>query len=429
MALQSLSADWIFPISSPPLQNHAIDFEHGIIRALRPAREEDPRIPHTCLLPGLINTHTHLAYTALRNQFDHLSFFPWIRRLTELKYSVLSAEDLALSTRLGIVESLRAGITTVADLSDCEEGLAELSRSPLRGIFYWELFGVEQEHAKKTWETLQHVFPRFQDQYVTDRLHVGLSPHATFTVRPELYRQVANWCLRDRIPVSFHLAESKEEGEFIATRGGPIGKFLEFRAADWQILGATPVSHLEKTGILDTNPLLAHLVHVSDSDCEILSRHGVTVAHCPKSNAKFGHGVAPLSLFKQHHLITGLGTDSAASNNRLDLFEEGRFCLLQHRAVDGAMSVSEEEILLMMTLEGARAMGLQERIGSLEAGKVADFICVNVPAYYSDAEQVRRHLVHNATTADVKQTWIDGKKLSMLDLDEEIRDVYRRCAR
>lgn len=426
MSLQSVAAEWIFPISSPPLSRHALEFEDGVIRAVRPAQDKDPFLSNTALLPGLVNTHTHLAYTAMRNQFDDLSFFPWIRKLTQLKYEVWTPDDLALSTRLGILECLRAGITTVADLSDCETGLAELSKSPLQGIFYWELFGVEKEHAARTWQELQQIFPRLQAQYLTKRLSVGLSPHSVFTVRPELYRQVAEWALRDRIPISFHLAESKEEEQFIAHRSGPIATFLEQRAADWQILGPTAVSHLEKTGILQARPLLAHLVQATESDCELLSLHKVSVAHCPKSNAKFGHGIAPLSRMLHHGLQIGLGTDSAASNNRLDLFEEGRFCLLQQRALEGAPVMSEEQILSMLTLDGARAMGLQDTIGSLEPGKAADFICVNIPSFYSSTEQVLRHLVHNATGQDVKQTWVDGQVVSMSDLDDEIHEIYQR---
>ncbi|HSP06192.1 MAG TPA: amidohydrolase family protein [Acidobacteriota bacterium] len=428
MPLQSLSADWIFPVSSPPLFGHALEFENGIIRALRPARGDDPKIEGACLLPGLVNAHTHLAYTALRNQFDDLAFFPWIRRLTELKYNKLTAEDLALSTRLGIYECLRAGITTVADLSDCESGLAELSRSPLRGIFYWEVFGVEQEHAQRTWTELQQTFPRLLKQYVTNRLRIGISPHAIFTVRPELYRRIAGWSIRENIPVSFHVAESRDEEEFVATRGGVIGKFLEKRAADWEMLGSSSVSHLEKTGILDTRPLLAHLVQASGEDFEILARHDVSVAHCPKSNAKFAHGIAPLTELRNHGLRVGLGTDSAASNNRLDLFEEGRFALLQQRSRDHRMNLTEAEVLAMMTLDGARAMGLEETIGSLESGKAADFIAVTVPSYYTEADQLLRHLVHNATSMDVAGTWIAGTRVAATDPGGEIREFYRRSS-
>ena len=426
MPLQTLSADWIFPVSSPPLSQHTLEFEDGIIRRLRPARSGDPRIESGCLLPGLVNNHTHLAYTAMRNLFDDLPFFPWIRRLTELKYGRMTPEDLALSTRLGIYECLRAGITTVADLSDCESGLAELARSPLRGIFYWEVFGVEQEHAQRTWDDLQQTFPRLQDQYSTNRLNIGVSPHAVFTVRPELYRKIAEWSQRANVAVSFHAAESRDEEEFIATRGGVIGRFLETRAADWQILGTTSVSHLEQTGILDARPLLAHLVQASGADLEILARHDVAVAHCPKSNAKFGHGIAPVSEFRNHGLRVGLGTDSAASNNRLDLFEEARFALLQQRSRDGESRLTEEQVLAMMTLDGARSMGLGHRIGSLEAGKSADFIAVRIPPYYSDSTQVLRHLIHNATAADVAETWIAGRQASFPDPSAEIAPLYRR---
>ena len=426
--MQALSADWIFPVSSPPLFQHTLEFDGGVVHSIRPSRPGDPRMENACILPGLVNAHTHLAYTALRNQLDHLSFFPWIRRLTELKMTTLRPEDLALSARMGILECLRAGITTVADMSDSAPALAELSRSPLRGIFYWEVFGVEREHADRSWDELHAIFPRLQQEYATGRLRIGVSPHACFTVRPELYSRIASWALQESIAVSFHAAESREEEAFISRREGVIAKFLEQRASDWKILGPSSVAHLAGTGIFETRPLVAHLVQASESDIEILQRNDVRVAHCPKSNAKFGHGIAPLSAFFKAGLQVGLGTDSAASNNRLDLFEEGRFALLQQRTRDGAMVSSEERILELMTLGGARAMGMEHEVGSLEPQKMADFVILKIPPVYSTAEQVLRHIVHNTTSQDVMETWIQGQRVSTEESTREIQELYQRCS-
>ena len=138
--------------------------------------------------------------------------------------------------------------------------------------------------------------------------------------------------MRENIPVSFHLAESEAEEEFISRGSGVIHDFLKIRASDWKIESESSVSHVEKTGIFKTKPLVAHAVQVSQKDIETLARSDVRIAHCPKSNAKFAHGVAPLLKFLQHDIHVGLGTDSAASNNRLDLFEETRFALFQQRA-------------------------------------------------------------------------------------------------
>jgi len=406
-----LAAEWILPITSPPQYRHAIEIENDRIRNIRPLRDSDPYLPNTCLLPGLVNAHTHLAYTAMRNLFDDLEFFPWIRKVTETKLQKWTVQDVVASTRLGIQESLHAGITTVADMCDLEPALETLAQSPLRGIFYWEVFGVEKEQAERSWNSLRELYPRFQKEFGSSRLQIGLSPHTCFTVRPEFYSRIANWSIADKIPISFHVAESRAEEDFIAQRGGVIAKFLQQRASDWQFLGNTSVSHLAKTGILQTKPLLAHAVQVNHTDIEILNDHDVSIAHCPKSNAKFGHGIAPLKWFLSNSLRTGIGSDSAASNNRFDLFEEARFALLQQRSSQGKPVFREEQILELLTIGGARALRMEDRIGSLEAGKLADIIAVRIPPSYSAAEQVVRHIIHNTTASDVFKTIIGGREI------------------
>ncbi len=407
-----LAAEWIFPITSPPLHRHAIEIEGETIQQIRPLRDSDPYLNGACLLPGLVNAHTHLAYTAMRNLFDDLEFFPWIRKVTETKLQKWTVQDVVASTRLGIQESLHAGITTVADMCDLEPALETLAQSPLRGIFYWEVFGVEKEQAERSWNDLRELYPRFQKQFGSSKLQIGISPHSCFTVRPELYNRIADWAIADRIPISFHAAESKEEEDFIGRRGGAIANFLERRASDWQILGNTSVSHLAETGILETKPLLAHAVHVSEIDMEILKASDVSIAHCPKSNAKFGHGIAPLSRFASHSLRTGIGSDSAASNNRFDLFEEARFALLQQRSTQRKPVFREDQILELLTMGGARALRMEDRIGSLEAGKLADIIAVRIPPSYSSAEEVVRHIIHNTTASDVFKTIINGLEIT-----------------
>jgi 5-methylthioadenosine/S-adenosylhomocysteine deaminase len=380
----------------------------------------------SCIVPGFVNSHTHLAYTALRNQFDDLPFFGWIRKLTEIKYQKLTDADIAISTRLGIQECLRSGITTVADMSDFEVSLRELSASPLRGIFYWEIFGVEKDEADRSWKDLLQLYPRFVAEFARPGLHIGVSPHACYTVRPELYSLVAEWAIREQIPISFHLSESKEEEQFIGKRSGVIQDYLQQRAADWVISGNSSVEHLEKTGIFQTKPLLAHLVQVSESDMNILARYRISVAHCPKSNSKFGHGIAPILEILQHGLTVGLGTDSACSNNRLDLLEESRFALLQQRARAGSHLLSEEKMLEMLTLGGATALGLSNEIGSLDAGKEADLVFFQFPDWYHSADQVLYHLIHNATPSNIQQTIIAGRKVEMTVAPEEVSAIYRK---
>jgi 5-methylthioadenosine/S-adenosylhomocysteine deaminase len=409
--MNTLTAEWIFPVTSTPLRNHAIEVHNGKIGSIRPLNANEKVTSGTTIIPGLINTHTHLAYTSMRNLFDDLPFFEWIRKLTETKYQKLTEEDIAASTQLGILECLRSGITTVADLSDLEVSLNVLSKSPLRGMFYWEIFGIEKEQADQTWSSLQELYPKLVSNYSSDRLQIGISPHACYTVRPELYQRVATWALREKIPVSFHLAESREEEAFISSRSGPIQKFLEKRAADWKILGRTSIQHLRETGIYETKPLVAHVVQASDSDLDLLASFDVSIAHCPKSNSKFGHGIAPFVSMMERGMRLGLGTDSAASNNRLDLFEESRFALFQQRNRYPESKISSAKMLQLMTIDGARAMNLEDRIGSIEVGKEADLVLIRIPDHYDSADHVLNHLIYNTTTADVIQTVIAGECL------------------
>lgn len=406
-----ISAGWICPVTTPPLRRHALVVQDGVIDEIRPLLPSDPEPGETCLIPGLVNAHTHLAYTGLRNLFDHLPFFSWIRKITEVKQSLMTPEDVALSTQLGISECLQNGITSVADMSDLESSAEVLSRSPLRGTFYWEVFGVEKQAAEATWDSLDRQYEHLMEKYSTERLKIGISPHACYTVRPELYRRIADWAMRREVPVSFHVAESKAEEDFISRREGVIADFLRARAADWEILGNSSIAHLHQTGIFETKPLVAHVVQASDQDLDLLHGSGVSIAHCPKSNARFGHGIAPVYKMIQKGIPVALGTDSAASNNRLDLLEEGRFALFQQRSLEQRQVISPQQMLEMMSIEGARALHREDSTGSLERGKFADVVLLRMPARYESPAQVLNHLVYSASSRDVLATFISGKEV------------------
>jgi 5-methylthioadenosine/S-adenosylhomocysteine deaminase len=425
-SMNTVSAEWIFPVTAPALHRQAIEIQNGIIQNIRPISANEGYTPGSCIIPGLVNAHTHLAYTALRNLFDNLSFFPWIRKLTEVKYEKLSEEDIATSTRLGIAECIRGGITTVADLCDFEVALRELSASPLRGIFYWEVFGVEKQQAEESCNKIQQYFPKLVSLYSSARLQIGISPHASFTVRPELYQQIAKWAVANNVPVSFHAAESREEEQFIGQRTGPIQDFLQQRAADWKILGRTSITHLRETGIFEAQPLLAHLVQANQADLDVIKSYGIAVAHCPKSNAKFAHGIAPISSMLDRGIRVCIGTDSAASNNRLDMFEEARFAFLQQRAREGQPVLTEQQILEMITIRGAEALRMDKIVGSIEPGKCADLAVLKIPPYYKSESQVLYHIVHNVTSADVLHTIINGELVTSTVSDSDVARIYTK---
>ena len=418
-----IPARWIFPVTSVPLHNHAVIVEAGRIREIRPLRISDPDPGEYCLLPGFVNAHTHLAYTGLRNLFDALPFFAWIRKLTEIKLS-LSREDVILSTQLGISECLRNGITTVADMSDLEDSVEVLSAAPLRGIFYWEVFGVEKDAADRTWNDLDRRYDQLETKFSSDRLRIGISPHASYTVRPELYSRIADWAIKRQVPVSFHLSESRAEEDFIREKKGVIADFLRERALDWGMLGSSSIQHVYKTGIFKTKPVIAHAVHASEDDLDILQASGVAVAHCPKSNAKFGHGIAPIQTMTEKGICVAIGTDSAASNNRFDMIEEIRFALFQQRSRYQKHILTEQKMLEMMTIDGARALQMEKDIGSLETGKFADLALVRIPSHYSSADQVLNHLIYSASGSDVLKTFISGKEVRLEPPD--LSPIYRK---
>jgi len=230
--------------------------------------------------------------------------------------------------------------------------------------------------------------------------------------------------MENHCPVSFHLAESVEEEQFIGKQSGIMFDILKDRTRDWKRNGPTTISHLEATGIYKTHPLIAHAVQASPEDIDILARYEVAISHCPKSNAKFGHGIAPVRDFLSQGFRVGLGTDSAASNNRLDMFEEARFALLQQRTRYGSAAMNEQQALELMTIRGAAALQMEDKAGSIEPGKFADFAMIRVPTYYAQSQQVLYHLIHNTIASDVISTYIGGDEVRYKSPPSSVENIY-----
>jgi 5-methylthioadenosine/S-adenosylhomocysteine deaminase len=194
---------------------------------------------------------------------------------------------------------------------------------------------------------------------------------------------------------------------------GPFAAALRNRGITWEAPGISTVKYFEKLGVLESKPLLVHCVTVDPGDIASMAKHGARVAHCPTSNAKLGHGVAPLREMLSKRLMVGLGTDSVASNNRLDLISEARMCCLLHRACDGdSAEPSAESVLRMATLDGARALGLDDRIGSLEVGKEADLIAISLAgSHCAPVHDAAATIVFSSTPGDVVLTVVAGQVL------------------
>jgi 5-methylthioadenosine/S-adenosylhomocysteine deaminase len=364
------------------------------------------------ILPGLVNLHAHPELTVLRGCLEDLEFTRWIEKLTELKYEVLTPEATRVSTWLGVAEAIAAGVTCMAAPDDAGYLLEAMVHSGLRGRVYREIFGPAPEQAAASLAEIEAKVDEMRP-LGNDRVDIGISPHAPYTVSDRLFEALADYAGSTGLPVSIHVAESDAEDRFVREGTGPFAERLLARGIDVTPQDMSPIAKLAETGILAARPLLVHCVRVDASDIAAMADHGASIAHCPVSNAKLGHGVAPLPDFMTAGIAVGLGSDSVAANNRVDLFEEARFAALQQRGLRReAALLSAEDLMGLATLEGARALGLDDRIGTLEPGKDADFIAVKLSApHLTPAGDPLAALFHSAVVGDVFLTVVAGRVL------------------
>jgi len=418
---------WVLPITSPAIEHGAVAIDsHRIVSvgSFTEVRREFPEaivrdLGEVALLPGLVNVHTHLELTAFRGRLEEPQFQRWIASLVRLKAERLVADELMASALLGCLEAIRAGITTLADTSDASAPLAALLESGQRGVIFQECFGPMPEQAEASLAELkakleQHTAQLARaDGAAAARLSVGISPHAPYSVSDRLYRLAARLALDQKLDLAIHTAESAEETSLLRDGGGAFGDALRKRGIALGGSGNSTIAYFDQLGVLEAEPLLIHCVQIDENDIGLLASRGARVAHCPKSNAKFGHGIAPLIELQRAGVRTGLGTDSVASNNTCDLLEEARLCALIQRAArkDPALCTAEE-LLRLMTIEGACALNLADKIGSLEAGKEADLIALDLArAHNSPHYDPETAIVFSCSGRDVVLTMVAGRVL------------------
>ena len=361
------SARWVLPVSTSPIENGAVAIEGSRIAAVGPRSEIIERFPEfrvddfgeAVILPGLINTHTHLELTAMRGYLENeeADFFAWLRKLTFARLERLTPDDLQVSATWGACEAVRAGITCVADASDSAlMSMRALLDVGLRGVVYQESFGPDARLAAENFEKLKVKLQELR-AIETRLVRAGVSPHAPYTVCGPQLEMIADLAKAENLPVMMHAAESEAEELFLREGCGVFAEGLARRSIEWKAPGISTIQYLKQFGILQTFPVLAHCIRVDDEDIETLRNNHVTVAHCPKSNAKLGHGRAPLGKFLEAGVIVGLGSDSVASNNTCDILEEARFATLLARA--GGSDISAEDALKAATLGGELTEGAQ----------------------------------------------------------------------
>jgi 5-methylthioadenosine/S-adenosylhomocysteine deaminase len=369
-------AAWVVPVTAAPVRNGTVAVDGSRIAYVGPRRGappgEDRELGRAILLPGLINAHTHLELTVLRGLLEGFAFRDWIVTLQRAKVEVLDEPRLLDSARAGIAEGLRAGITCYADTCDSGVALRAMREAGVRGLMYQEVFGPEPERAGEALAALAGKVAVHRQS--ADALRrVGVSPHAPYTVSDALYERVARYAAAEGLPVAVHIAESAEELMLVCDGAGPFADGWRRRGIAVAQRARSPIALLERLGVLGPATLAIHCVHADDADVAALASSGTAVAHCPVSNAKLGHGVAPIDAMVRAGVRVALGSDSMASNNRMHLLEEARVAILaQHLRHHSPCALSANDALRLATIGGASALGLDDRIGSLEPGKDAD---------------------------------------------------------
>ncbi|HEV7639503.1 MAG TPA: amidohydrolase family protein [Gaiellaceae bacterium] len=390
--MNEVSADWVLPVDGPPIEGGLVRYDDGAIVEVTTGRATR-HYEDAAIVPGFVNAHSHLEYAMYAGFGDGQAFGPWIATHVERK-NRLERDDMVAVARCGVLESLRSGITTTADYSFSGASATAAAELGLRAIVYLEVFAVDPEEAERQFGEKRAVIDESQ------LVRIGVSPHAPYSCSLDTYR----WCLSLGIPVGTHLAESANENEWLEHGSGPL-RGLKIVVPP---TGKRAVGTLEP--VLGPDLLCAHCVEVNAEEIALLAERNVPVAHCPRSNALLGCGIAPVAELRAADVRVGLGTDSPASTPSFDMFEEMRVAIYTARArTKRPEALLAEDALQMATLDAARALRIEDRVGTLTPGKRADLTVVSLAGSpYHPVEDPAAAVVYGGSPDRVLETIVDG---------------------
>lgn len=380
-----------------PIPSHTGDYQEVI------------DVKGSIIMPGLVNTHGHAAMSLLRGYADDLPLQEWLETKMWPMEGQFTAEHVKWGTYLSILEMIRSGTTSFVDMYDHMDQVAEaVETSGMRANLARGIIGLCPEEVQKQKLEEATDFARNWHGKAEGRITTMMSPHAPYTCPPDFIRQIVDKAHELDLPIHIHMSESPRE--------------VEQNIKDY---GCRPPAHLERLGVFERPTLVAHAVHLTDEEIELLAKHDVKVSHNPISNLKLASGVARVPEMLSAGITVSLGTDSSASNNNLNLFEEMKLAALLHKGVNfNPIAVPAHVALSLGTRYGAEAMFIGDRTGSLEVGKKADINIIGTDrAHFHPLHDPVSHLVYATSGGDVQDVYVDGKKLlsngEFLTLDEE----------
>jgi len=402
-----IDARWVVPVEpAGVLADHALIVDGGRIVAVLRATDADRdyrasthvTLPDHVLIPGLVNAHTHAAMTLLRGVADDVPLKPWLEQQIWPREARLVAPDFVHDgTLLGAAEMLRGGITCCNDMYFYPDAAARAyEKAGMRATLGMPILDFPTPYAADADAYIARGLAARDMFKHAARLSFSLAPHAPYTVSDATWSTIVMFARQLDLPIQTHVAETKAEVD-------------DALAATHE----TPLARLDRLGATGPAFIAIHAVHLDTGDIDRLATHGCHVVHCPGSNMKLASGIAPVVEYLDAGINVALGTDGAASNNRLDLFGEMRLASLLAKVASGdAAALPAAAVVRMATLGGARAVGLDARIGSLVPGKQADAIAIDLahPALAPCYDPIS-HLVHAVGREHVTDVWIDGERL------------------
>ena len=425
-----LTAKYVIPVTSPYIEDGAVLVRDDAIVEVGRAEDLKARYPEeevrdfglAALSPGFVDLHTHLRYTALRGLFEDLPYADWRLGVYRCR-PFFEGGDWDDSARLGVLEAIASGITCVADLTSHDSALKAISEAGLRGVIYRE---VTTANAAEVDERLAQAVADIEkwSQEADDSLvTIGLGAGSAYANHPKIYKAIADYVGDSEMPVAMHLAGSREESDFLRYGSSPFSvhansddeSLLNVERPIWLPAGVSPVRYVYNWDILKVpNMMIVHGVHVDDDDIEILRSNNVAVAHCPRINAKLGMGRAPIEKYLEAGITVGLGTDSPAAVDTTDMIDEMRVGLMIARANNeaGGKVISSDQALRMATIDAAKALRMDDKIGSLEAGKQADIIAIDLHnSHQNPTTDPPSAIIYTANQDNVMMTMVAGKVL------------------